>query len=1668
MDTHVSQEHRRATSHADAATGAAGEDPHSLASLSRQLYGREAETRLLHAELAASANGVRCVLLTGPSGIGKTALARSVACTVRSLHGRFACGKFDQYLRSLPLSAAAQATTQLFELLASEGGERLATARERVHAALGDRAQIVAAVLPAAGALAAPPAAGATADIGQTSARLLPALADMVTALATPQEPLALLLDDLQWADDASLRFIETLLLDSAGRGLLVVGTCRDEALSSGHPLQRWLDKLDRAGRAPRRVPVPALSVQTVQALLHDIGLTQADPPSHERLAAQVHEATDGNPYHVTELLKSLPRDPAAALPERPTAAASDDEAALQRLLERRVRTLASRDQRVLALAASLGSVFDVGLLQDVAQHSVAAARDEVEQALHSLQDAGLLSSTDLPAPAAPQPPRRMSFVHDSIQQAARGLVTAGQRQQLHLDVARLLGRGEGADPTERATHLAEAVHLLRQPQERAAAAQCFREASARARAATSFEMAAHFLSLARSLRPPGSWEADFDGSFADELAWHAALHAAGRGEEARAVYEHLSSVATDPFALADAACLQMSYLIGTNRLQDASDLGGALLQRMGLPIPHERLEEAANEELERFYRLMYEQGLQRLAPSPPAPYRIGALVRVLGMVTRVGFYHHQPLAQWATLTTSRLWVEHGYAEAMLQSLACLLPITARMRDDYATGYRVVNHMVSIARAHASELVMGTVELVWSGIALHYFRPLEDCIHMVNQARAKLHRSAAVMDVAFSYVTSETAMLDVAAHIDQAEDEIQHGLTFAVRTGNIVVETVSRELLTFVQRLRGSAGAPGRDCPSRFGMTIGVHHTYAALGALVFNDPQELRRRTDRLVPLLPQFASIHAAAVAKFTICWSVLAQLEAAGTAERPELLRWLERHLRWLQERAQDAPANLGHLYTLVCARRADIEGRPWDAAELYDQAARSAAEHARAWHHALALEQAARFYLRRGIQRTARELMRAAIERYRAWGASGKAAALERDAGFAPLEALPDALSTPSWNSLDADRQAILLASQAISSETEPPRLAARILEVIMQLSGATSACLLAPNEAQEWGIVRQAGMGGDFPAALVRHAVRHFQPETIHDLGQDARFAAEGAPASGPRSVLIMPVFAKETARAVLLLENTLAPGFFTDRHIDTLRLIAGQLSISLENAQLYRSLERRVAQRTAELERLATDLMLRDRALDACANGVLIVELKPPLHPVIYVNPMLEELTGYTAADLIGDSAMRLVGRDTAQPTLAELQLALREQRSGQGLLRCYRKDGSMFWSEVSIAPVRATGTRITHYVLIHVDVTERIRAEEASRLKTHRLRAVFELSPDGFVALDEHGRVSIVNPAFESMTGLKAATLLGVRQETFERRLAALCVDSDDADRPAFADTSPMKEPSLPDRSLIRIGPPLSRTLLRRVRHGDVGQETVMYFRDVTREEEVDRMKSEFLSTAAHELRTPMTSIYGFSDLLAQGELPAEEQREVLGIIHRQSSGMVDLINELLDLARIDARRGSDFKLRRLPLQAVVNDTIGGLLVPNDSRRVVVHMPHAPVLVNIDGDKLALALTNVLSNAYKYSSLGPIELSVRQREHHGRWQAGVTVRDHGIGMTPTQIRRMFERFYRANPSDGVQGTGLGATIFKEIVEAHGGTVEVASIYGEGTTVTLWLPAEAA
>jgi PAS domain S-box-containing protein len=339
---------------------------------------------------------------------------------------------------------------------------------------------------------------------------------------------------------------------------------------------------------------------------------------------------------------------------------------------------------------------------------------------------------------------------------------------------------------------------------------------------------------------------------------------------------------------------------------------------------------------------------------------------------------------------------------------------------------------------------------------------------------------------------------------------------------------------------------------------------------------------------------------------------------------------------------------------------------------------------------------------------------------------------------------------------------------------------------------------------------------------------------------------------------------------------------------------------------------------------------------------------------------------------------------------------------------------------------------------------------------------AYLELLPDGVVVVDAEGLVTYANPAAERLAHAGRDELTG-------RPIDDAVPLRDSAGNPFWTCTERLRRlpgvRRVPVRELHLVagGEPspvdLTASFLRDGR-GRVVQ-TVCVLRDASARHRGDSQRGELISTLAHELRSPLTSVKGFtSTLLHRWERFSDDQkREMLATVNMDADRVTRLIRELLDVSRIDAGR---LELRRteFDLAAMASGIVGRFDLQHDGRRFQIAFPGDFPRVYADPDKIEQVLTNLVENAVKYSDGGEISVTGQATDT----EVEVAVRDHGVGIPADQLPLIFTKFYRRAGSGAPSGTGLGLFIARGLVEAHRGRIWADSAPGQGTTLRFRLP----
>ncbi|WP_169792422.1 diguanylate cyclase [Actinoplanes rectilineatus] len=1144
----------------------------------QRLIGRETQLGALHGLLREVTGGHSVLaLLTGPPGSGKTALVERLRPAVTAAGGWFTAGKFDQFRAGDPVR---EAFDRLGDLLLAEPDDVLAGLRTRLLDALSPeqlRAALV--LLPSMRGLL-----GAEPDRGEEIAfsHVLAAASTVLRTVASAARPVVFVVDDLQWATTGALAFLDEVLDRRDLAGVLVLGAYRTEDVDEAHPLSALRARLRRDRGTSAEIVLADLGPDDLTTLVAEMLRLPADRAAP--LAALLAERTGGNPFDTVELLDALRRD-GELLPRG--GGWEWDTTAVRRfvghgdvvdLLGTRIEALPVPARELLEIMSCLGAAPDTATL------AVASGRDPARitaTLLPAITDGLLATHAD-----------GVAFRHDRVQQAAHERIAPDERAELNLTLARRFAAQPGYAPAAAAHYLA-AVPALRVPEnavmgEKPAAADLLRRAASAARLIANHAGAQACLAGALSLLEKT------DAGYAETRAeWHAALCALSRFAEADRVYAEIAA-GTAPEMLAASTAHQIDTLFRRGLADRAVALGLDLLAALGAAVPGpDRIGPATADGLTAFHQWLAARDDDAPIPELADP-RLLAIAEINGRLVLATAFGHHVTAAWLVADSARMWSTAGACAALARALAYVGWVTIGGGGTYRSAYTGVRHILTVAGSRGYEPETSLVKLLHATSTAPWFEPFDATVRLVHEARDGLLRGGDPHTALYTHYPALTQTAD-SATLDTLDQEVRAALAMADRVGADKDRTVFTAFARLGQAVRDGTDNPPDDFDEDTflttltgdGLTAAVYLTYRALAAAVLGDDTALTAHT----AALPE-AMTRAPGTSMFATSHLLVALGVQAGTGT----LHDLDTGLDFLAARADDQPGNYRHLHLLATATRAALTGDVPAAEQAYDAAMAATDGTGAGWHRPLIYERAARFYRGRGLHQVAHGLLDQARDGYARWGATGKVRLLDREcpelAGTGPAPTRTTTVHSGSLSSEDIDLMAVLEAARALSSETALDQLQTRVQHILSRMTGATAVHLIVRDDRDDGWILPGSSSPGDgiaptaeqLPLTAIRYAERTGEPLLVDDAARDDRVARDPYLAGLDHcSLLVVPIPQQGRAGAMLLLENRLSRRAFSTGRLDAVRLIAGQLTVSLENTRLYTWLERKVAERTEEL-----------------------------------------------------------------------------------------------------------------------------------------------------------------------------------------------------------------------------------------------------------------------------------------------------------------------------------------------------------------------------------------------------------------------------------------------------------------------------------------------------
>ncbi len=1172
-----------------------------------RLYGRqEALSSIDDAIDRARRGALVFVRVSGWSGVGKTALVEAAGGRILQAGGRHVAGKYEQYRRGEAYRGLLLALRRLLAEAVAAGGTTASEAAARIGDALSPNAGVLLADLPELGALLGPQPTPEEVLPADARRRYERALFALVGALAGPDSPLLLFLDDLQWADPASLGLIEALFVEHRCPGLVLVGAWRDNEVGDGHPLRRALAAIEEAHGEVIDLHLGPLRVADVAALLSDA--TGQGHAAVADFAAEVHRGSGGNPFFLRQLIEALHSEGLI----RATGAGHswDLEAIAARplgdhvgaLVAERMDRLPAATRDLLSVAACLGAhVRLTRLASAVGEPAVAVARhlDAAAAAgLVQLEGPGwkLLRSVEGDE-EAPDDHASLRFVHDAVQTAAYEQTDLADRPGLHLRVARLMAPSLADQPDlllPLVDQFDKARTLIEDPAERMQVAGLHAQAGARALGSAAFAAARGFFDAGCRLLPDSAWED------AGELAW--GLHAGacqaatllGDFPSARTQLEALRSHIASPPQAFDVFGLDMTLSHHEGNLGGVVETGLAALEALGHPLARFPSQEMIGAGFAEMGALLEERPLDQIVAGPwtDDPIEL-AVQRFLYIVGPCAYLTQQSeLWQHLLLTMTIRGLKHGATPFTAYALAGMGMVIGGGLGQHEPARAFGETALAVADASGLNSIRGMARFLVGGFTIHWTRPLPDAVAVVDEGTQQSLDAGDVIYASWSMASGAISTTLAGESLPEAVRRAEEMAAFAGRYGLVDNAMFLDPLRQFARALQGETDGPTSmegpgfseaDFVQRMeGRSFRVPlHVYCVLKghlALLGGDVKTARRALDAAEPVL---ATSFAMPILAEHAALEALVRASECAAPDGPAWQALMESREALARQAASGASA-YRHKQLLIDAEMARIRGDLNDALPLYERAADAAMRLGSHWYAAIAAERASAALIAAGSPRAARAWRGDAAHAWLRMGAEGRARELGLDPsrGDATQNLAPTGTITVRGG-VNLDLDTVLKGARSIAAELELDSLLARLSHLAMESAGAETVYLLLAGP----GGLRLASRGettgrfhlidapieeAEAPSqALVRLVAASREPVVVADAQEDSRFLqAEDLKVRGVRSMMGVPLLHQGRMQGMLVLENNLAPGVFTAQRLELLRMLSSQIAVALQNARL--------------------------------------------------------------------------------------------------------------------------------------------------------------------------------------------------------------------------------------------------------------------------------------------------------------------------------------------------------------------------------------------------------------------------------------------------------------------------------------------------------------------
>lgn len=1203
----------------------------------QKLYGRKQEIeKLLTAFERVCANErfqIEMMLISGYSGIGKSALVREIYQPITKARGYFISGKFDQYQRNIPYFAVIKAFQELVRQLLTESESELNQWRQKLSAALGVNCQVIIDVIPKVELIVGKQPPVTSLPPAEAQNRLNLVFQNFIQVFTKSEHPLVIFLDDLQWADPASLQLMQMLMTAPDSKYLFLIGAYRDNEVSATHPLMLTLDEIQKAKAVVNHISLSALELPDINYLISDT--LNCTLERGKSLAELVQAKTNGNPFFVKEFLKSLYTEKLLKfnytqglwqwnLEEIQVREITDN---VVELMAFNIQKLQHQTQQVLKMAACIGNQFDLQNLAIVFEKSpretAASLREAMAEGLVSpLSDAYKSVELDVPQ-LANELTVDYKFLHDRIQQAAYSLIPAEQKQIVHRQVGQLLLQNT---PLHRragkifdiVNQLNWATELIKSQSERDELAQLNLVAGKKAKASAAYESAFKYLNVGLGLLGEDNWLRQYDLTLELCVEVAEAAYLSAEFEQMETLVQVVLQQAKNLLDKVKVYEVKIQACQAQNKPQEAIKTATSVLKLLGVRLPENPRPLHIWLGLLRTKLTLAGKRIEDLSnlPSMTDPYHKAAM-RIILSISAVTYFAFPELLLLLVFKQVNLSVKHGNTSVSAWGYAAYGGILCFMGDT-DSGYQFGLLALSLLDKFNDKALLAQIIYTVNSFIRHWQEPVEEVIksflpaYQIGLETGDLYHAAwaAFAYCFYSYfigkelASLEREMASYSEAIGQLKQEIvlHHHQLYRQIVWNL--DNLTELPLQFPCELIGEYYNEQTMLPLHLEANDrnAIFHLYlnkTILCYLFYNYSQAVENATNA-INYLDGVKSSLVVPIFYFYDSLARLAVVSSAQTSEQKRLLTHVATNQKKMKKWADSAPMNHLHKFYLMEAERHRVLGQDREARDLYDRVIELAKENKYINEEALANELAAKFYLANGKTKIAQTYMMDARYAYLRWGATAKVKHLEgrypellaiKSEGTATGKSIQTTSEQSSSEALDL--KTVVKASQVLAGEIVLDKLLEKLMKIVIENAGAQKGYLILDKEGN-WVIEAEGSVDSDdftilhsipfdvdtdrqmplLSTAIINYVARTQKNVVLNTAVHEGEFTRDPyIIATQPKSILCTPLLHQGKLSGILYLENNLTTDAFTPERVEVLRILSAQAAISIENSRLYEQLE---------------------------------------------------------------------------------------------------------------------------------------------------------------------------------------------------------------------------------------------------------------------------------------------------------------------------------------------------------------------------------------------------------------------------------------------------------------------------------------------------------------